>query len=121
MITQKQIDARDIYIKRLHSLGIKGAFIAFDELRQMQRAIADADKEAAETKDEMLDVLIESYIWHKAQFEDNDGCPFDCDSEMEHECHDCIHVKFCDYKSIIERATGLTIDEAIKAWEERNK
>ena len=96
MITQKQIDARD---KLISTINIQRAMS--ERMRQDQEtlecweydrdeafmAIADADKEAEEMKDEMLDALIELYHEHAA----------------------------------IERATGLTIDEAIKAWEARNE
>lgn len=69
---------------------------------------------------EMLDALIDFVRWHKKQFEDNDGCPFNCACEGSHDCYECIHVKFCNYTNIIERATGMSIDEAIQAWEAHN-
>lgn len=103
MITQKQIDTRNMFIKRLHSLGVKSAFIAFDELRQMQQEIADADKEAAEMKDEILDAVL-NHLYHERK---TNGC--------------AVMLAHNSFVRFVERATGLTIDEAIKAWEERNK
>lgn len=90
-----------------------------DEYSAMnKKAIADETLRAAAP--EMLDALIDFVRWHKKQFEDNDGCPFNCACEGSHDCYECIHVKFCNYTNIIERATGMSIDEAIQAWEAHN-
>lgn len=111
MVTQKQIDTRDAMISFLNE------FIYFPdestraekEFNNLTLAIADADKEAAGMEDEMLDALIDQYellIYN----------PF-CSNDAE----DMRKEKMAELKAIIERATGVTIDEALKAWEVRQK
>jgi len=107
MITQKQIDTRDEYIKELEG-NIKHT-IPYTPFKrpQLRQAIANADKEAAEMKNEMLDILI-SFC------DGNCGVVGYCE---EAKCHDTCALR--ETKDVIERATGLSIDEAIKAWEAR--
>lgn len=125
MITQKQIDARD---KLISTINIQRAMS--ERMRQDQEtlecweydrdeafmAIADADKEAEEMKDEMLDALIELYHEHAA---------IECNScSVDNRPNSCVVTCRCIYENtrhVIERATGITIDEAIKAWGARSE
>ena len=67
MITQKQIDTRDEYIKELETIAEDYLYVASAILRRYAyrllaaKAISDADKEAAGMKDEMLDA---ARNWH---------------------------------------------------------
>lgn len=114
MITQKQIDARDAYIAEFEEcIGRILSEEDEDALTEKRQLVYDADKEAAGMKDEMLDALITLIRFmcmdccdcHTFDFV---NCDFNCGQIM-------------DAKNIIERATGLTIDEAIKVWEAGRK
>ena len=87
-----------------------------DALTEKRQLVYDADKEAAGMKDEKLDALIELYHEHAA---------VECNScSAGNRPNLCVAVCRCIYENarhVIERATGLTIDEAIKAWEARNE
>lgn len=113
MITQKQIDTRDELIKLYSSRNI--IILSAAELTLI-KAITDADKEATGMKDEMLDALIELYHEHAAV--ECNSCSAGTRPNL------CVATCRCIYENarhVIERATGLTIDEAIKAWEEDRK
>ena len=48
MITQKQIDTRDEYIKRIDAYYLSNEPLSFIDSRKLLQAIADADEEAFE-------------------------------------------------------------------------
>lgn len=105
MITQKQIDTREKFNDYMF-FEVLNAMMddELDMCNHYRREIADADKEAAGMKDEMLDALIEIA---------KECIDLDCNYQS--------NIFYDIPKNAIERATGLSIDEVIKAWEERNK
>ena len=115
MITQKQIDARNAYIAELEEC-IERILSEEDEdaLTEKRQLVHDADKESAGMKDEMLDALIHQYRWVKAL------CDLYKIDQKKYPDSDLIKTER-DLKELIERATGITIDEAIKAYEADNK
>lgn len=112
MITQKQIDARDKYIAEFEEcIGRRLSEEDEDALTEKRQLVHDANKEAAGMKNEMLDMIIHQYRWVKSLY---DLYKID---ERAHPDSDLIKTER-DLRELIERATGLTIDEALKAWEE---
>ena len=74
----------------------------------LQEIVTDLKNDAIELQNALIVIL----KWHYKYFEENEECRFDCPEDTE--CIDCIHVKICDYKNIIEKATEKTWAEIIK-------